>query len=1098
MIYEAGVPLIPRKQAVEDFEMIRPMDASERVLSILGPDGGEGKTWALLGLQKHCQNQGIECNRQLIDFYDTANQRVSGVMASIVSSLDPVGKYFEPYLAKRRQFDDQRSRGYGGEILASLLSEMKQIFGECLINLARDRRTNGKRGVALFFDTWEIIELGRVSEWLLNEFLPIAKDVAVVIGGRSRIATAPGAPGIREYQPSTFSLDEVAEYVGAVLGPYDVLDQEAIDHLARHLLGKTGGVPVLVSLALDIITLRLLPYLDPDNLDIDSIVDVLEEIPGDRVEETLLEDLIHLLGAEGPERQWAILYMALFRRRFNADIYAFLHSLSSWQPVILETFKHLYIVKYRELGERSSAGGPPEINTLLHDRIRDDVNKRYWEGSIPISMVLAGRRANLFPPDLDRLWESFCDEGSNRTEIPASDLGPIIAWLNERILEYYKSQQDALRRGHQTAKSPAQAVEMERRRHALSAEELLYELDGNVAKGWERWRRVYYEAFEAYQEGFCEQLELTVLSAWTPDELATDRAKCEIHDMVRVRQQWWKIPGAATSRQHVIKSLEELLLQQRPSENTPARELHADIYGALGWAYSLEGNNQLALSRRRRAVDMSEELGLEWNLALQLDFLGHSYDMQGDFKAADDAWTRAFNIARNLKPIDRYRLASVAMKRAHSLNLRGQTSPALGYTQLAATLFTGLGDLRSLGLARSYQGRIYQAMGKFGHAERMLKEAESHCTHFGGPDDRVRLLISQGELYRRRIGSKDRKRGDYDRAKKTLEQASEIARENDFRFWQAEAEGELGALFRDEANRKAKQRKLEEAEQLWQDAEKKLTSAMEMVKEESLYFRVADLLDDLCDLYSMEWRKDPNQRRALEEKLLDLEKVAEKQQYQRYISSAADRRATLLWNDGEYDQAMKLYVQACAAVSIRTRSGSSFRSAYDRLVGIIEEKLRALDDPALQVRLAEEGIHLWSKTGHLREHQQFTLACQRILYPAQSTEYEGQGDAAFDEKKYPEAFDFYLEACEAIGRVTSASFQNYEHYMDVVNKIERRLYDLGSLNEALHWSEYIEEMWHRRNQTVDHPALLEVCHRIQEMAHLSTLDFSQSGGASLT
>jgi len=148
------LPIIPRKQAVEQFEAILPLDARECVLNVYG-GGGMGKTWFLKGLQKYCEQEGLLYNRQLIDFYDTTNQRVGGVTHSIIREIDPSGQFFAGFLEKCYMFDRGRAQGYSEQSLRRISDEMDQDFLACLRQFGRDRRKDGRRGVVLMFDTYD-------------------------------------------------------------------------------------------------------------------------------------------------------------------------------------------------------------------------------------------------------------------------------------------------------------------------------------------------------------------------------------------------------------------------------------------------------------------------------------------------------------------------------------------------------------------------------------------------------------------------------------------------------------------------------------------------------------------------------------------------------------------------------------------------------------------------------------------------------------------------------------------------------------------------------------------------------------------------------
>ena len=150
----------------------------------------------------------------------------------------------------------------------------------------------------------------------------------------------------------------------------------------------------------------------------------------------------------------------------------------------------------------------------------------------------------------------------------------------------------------------------------------------------------------------------------------------------------------------------------------------------------------------------------------------------------------------------------------------------------------------------------------------------------------------------------------------------------------------------------------------------------------------------------------------------------------------------------------------------------------------IEEQLRNLPSDQEQATLAEKAIHLWARTGYADHYFQLVLACQRVFYVAQSRLDERAADIAFKEGRYDDAFRLYVQACDHIGQLTTASHSYYAMYSALLSKLERRLYDLNEAEKTLHYSQYVEKEWHRLGNTAKHWAMLEICQRTQEMARL--------------
>lgn len=1131
MLPEALLPLVSRKQALAEFEAIVQPDSSERVLDVYG-GGGLGKTWFLKDIQQYCDEHRLLYNEQIIDFYDTAHHRVSGLIASIIQELDREHEFFGTYLELRAEFDHLRAQGFGGRALEPLGKRMDCAFLTGLQNLgAANRRSDGGKGVVLLLDTFEVVHAGRVGRWVLEDLLgsrdvcaegeenlaPIVatRDIAVVIAGRPPIDQERTSAPIRCCSPGNFSSEEVVEYVHKALGCYDDIDltAEPVAQLTSWVADKTGGHPVQVALALDLANLSVATHGTPA-LTSGGLLDVLQQIEGrENRPMALIEQIVGLLG-QTPEQQWAVLYMAHLRRRFTRRLCATLMDKKPADMGSLDSaftaFENLYMAKYRHL--RGTFRLPlyearqfEEATVSLHDLIRDWVYQRYWQGSIPLSFVRQGRQAGIFPADLNTMWEEICNWEGDEVEISSDKLQPIRRWLDDRAVEFYEVRRrelDTIRSSLDKEQEPSRWVEYEYQQHALMAEQLLYEMDRDLKTGWQRWRRVYYEAFEAFQQGYCEQLELTVLSAWPNGESKADPRKHEIREMAAVRQLWWKIQRSGPTREQAIHELERLAREQEPMPGDEPSELLADAHAALGWAYALEGDPRLARQHRRRAADLFRGLRLDWDLAIILNFLGESCDQLGQFRRVDNAWQEATQLASQFK--DFSCLASVAMKWGYSLNLRGESGRALGYAKVSEALFRKLGDHRRLGLALNYQGRIYHALGKFVHAERALAQSQICCEQFESPDDQVRLGISWGEFYRRRAQSDQAQPNDFILAREALENALRLAQAEDFGQWEIQAAEELGCLFRDRARLAAEDGREEEAERLWAQAAQDLTQALDEYREQDAGFKIADLLDDLCQLYADRYHFRREGREVLEKHLAELEMVAHERECPLHLARVAERRAELAWEDGSLKEAVEHYVAACSYVGLHSRAGETFRTSYDRLVGQVEKRLseKLKDDQKAddkeRARLAQLALQLWGQTGHAASHPQFAQACRRVLYPAQSRLDEAKADAIFEKgrqehdagqprkarSRFEQAFQLYIRACDQMGRLTDGGFEHYERYMALVGKLERRFYDLPDLRLALPYSEQVQAVWQRLEQTERHPAVLEVCRRARQMAEL--------------
>jgi hypothetical protein len=1148
--------IIRRAQEHDDFEAVLPLDSTEHAL-LVEAVGGLGKTWFLRGLQLECEEKGILHNRVLIDFYDTPSQRLSGLMHQIIKEIDPDGVHYRPYLDLRKEFDEKwqqteeifndeppligggarsgraqtpESAGANWFTQNERAAKLNEVFLECTREYGLAHRKGNQRGVALFFDTYEVVREGRVGRWFAREFVPASQDIVVVVATRPSYDGSPmlfPKRSVRHCTPGNFTEQQILEYLrvqwsGNPAGLSDAADlaltPEQVSTLASLIYRHSGGLPVLVTLAHDIITLTSTSTFD----DVRRILS--EAAAADSFLEGLIEKLIEALGDDKFRghvyQQWAVLYMALFRRRFNGEIYAFLQGKPRPDSQCdLGVFQDFGVVKSRgynsETGVENHQSG--EASVLLHDIVRDAIYERFWRRSLPKQIVMRGQREGVFPQELAATWDDSMAMAQT-DDIDSSNLRPALDWLNNRIAEYYESEERRHRDQQQSSQDSTSWKHSEVRRQALCVERFLYELDRDTGQTWRRIRREYDEAFEAYRQGYCELLELTVLSAWSHEEATAGSYQAEIKDMMRVRQWWWRIRHSQEARYRAMQHLGKLLRESSGSPRSQ-RELSADIHSALGWASELDGELENAIQHREASVKLYRELAFERELERVLNFLGLSYAQQGTFKHADKCWEEALDIALRQNPRDHAEIGSVAMKRAYYKGLSGELSPAIGYINLAQRHFDQAGDPRRLGMCLAYKARIYLSNVRFGHADRALNEAEKLLTRVANEDDEALWRTARSEFLRRRAidqieklapsreGQRDNDNGakmaaiehDLSNAETYLQDVLTIAhRNNKPMLLGIEALGERGALFRDRARFLAEQDNLDKAWEYWRCARTDLEAALKQSRELRAWFFVANLLDDLCDLYSDQRRLIPNHdarldagnkspERLLLEHLDELESVAKDHDYDRFRSRVAEKRAKLSFERGDFRDAIRYTVLACEAVGLHTHSGHMFRNSYDKLVGDLEQRLRKLPTDEQRVELSQEAITLWGGR-RLGAHPQLIIACERVLHPAQASILEREADAAFKQHDTDSAFKKYTEACHRIALRANDTYTNYAEYSRLVAKLERRLYNLDDPKDVEVYADLVESWWLQYGHFIDHPSVIDVCNRAKQMSRMDRAD----------
>jgi len=104
---------------------------------------------------------------------------------------------------------------------------------------------------------------------------------------------------------------------------------------------------------------------------------------------------------------------------------------------------------------------------------------------------------------------------------------------------------------------------------------------------------------------------------------------------------------------------------------------------------------------------------------------------------------------------------------------------------------------------------------------------------------------------------------------------------------------------------------------------------------------------------------------------------------------------------------------------------------------------------------------------YLREANR--LARERSYLRFVSTTEETYGDLAYGMGPYDESFTHYVEACDAVSKQIATARGAWLRYVEILDKVEDRLYELPTPNDIIQYSEYIAEEWRKRGNQVAQP-----------------------------
>jgi tetratricopeptide (TPR) repeat protein len=353
---------VGRRDALDEFYQRFAYIHMQNVVYYWG-GGGTGKTWILQKIYLDNQNDPTRATTRIIDFFDTQNQSIRGLQASIRERLEVPGapEIFAPYatliahIEATRENQQAQQRGQ----LAFLENSANKVFIECCQKAVRDRT------VILLFDTLERVQQRDVGQWLLQEFLAQVRDVIVAMAGRPAPAANPSPAKVPDnvvsYELEGLSFEDVQDYVQKSWPQLPVPD-----HLIQSIYDVASGNPLLLNLIFDLSSAGFIHNLD-EIARIDSL-------------ETLKRNLIKEHFSEPNNFNRMIWAMAYLRRRFD---------ISMLQHVVEhDEIFHLSPGEFDEIVTRLRAFRfvkeyPEQESHLLHDEMQGIIQKYLLEDADP-------------------------------------------------------------------------------------------------------------------------------------------------------------------------------------------------------------------------------------------------------------------------------------------------------------------------------------------------------------------------------------------------------------------------------------------------------------------------------------------------------------------------------------------------------------------------------------------------------------------------------------------------------------------------------------------------------------------------------------------
>ncbi len=403
--------------------------------------GGIGKTKLIQRVMAECRGSykdRLLCPESLIDFYHTEARSRMGIMRLIAEGVgDPeidFQTFYDTYkkLAQEENIEDN----------AQLFINAEKSFFEDFKSVTN--RLN--KTIALFFDTYEMIQEAELSRWLEKDFIEnLGLQTKIVFSGRKKLEHLK-TDAYEEMEIKPFDSKSIKEYFKEYFKDGKAMNGIFIDDNFIDKIRKLSeGRPILLALFTDWVTYPPYP-LDPSEF-IKRIENESEndENPDKKQKLLFKSKLIKRIADMKNPSDIVVFYMAIVYRRMTADMLAHLISKdSNTCEQLLKELEPLSFIKYK----------PNEKSILLHDEMRDLV--------------------------LDIWWKSQDPSGNTRRSI------------SENIKNYY----DKWLRENKAASLY--------RRTIFQAERLHYLLYFDLSGGFERFKELFKSNFKDNNLDFCE------------------------------------------------------------------------------------------------------------------------------------------------------------------------------------------------------------------------------------------------------------------------------------------------------------------------------------------------------------------------------------------------------------------------------------------------------------------------------------------------------------------------------------------------------------------------------------------------------------------
>jgi tetratricopeptide (TPR) repeat protein len=799
-------------------------DGTLCIVYVIG-QGGIGKSRLLEAIRDEIVpglGTGTACRwGKILDLYFVQIEKSSGLERAIMDAVDPRAQGFSAYREERERYEALRLAGGSPRELESLRAKLRGLF------IAGFNEISTQVRPVVCLDTMERIQYEadvvqeiagikhpglEVWDWLLD-VLPRLRNAVIVLAGRphpilwgSLQAHYASTLGAVEDVSARSNLSQPVGHVQIELGP---LTESEVGECLGDLAALNPRIAEARLTANDCAYVHQVTGGQPLRLAFVSTLIANGGLGGGWNAQTIDRDLIGEIQRLTGDTDLVLPLVAWMRKGINAPLLEDL--LRQVRGIEWEDAKYQQVLDYlKELPFVKTRPGSDQV--FLHDEMYALMDQH----------VL---RAPGYAQDKTKVCE---------------------------IAQAY----------YQEAIDQAQGSE----KQDLAVDRLYYQLLASPQEGFNQYRLLSDQAIMAHQVGFDMSLRDEVLRFFReryrrepPPQVIRDGAVRWVKRYIALEDYAVALDVAGRIERSDHAAL-------KPLAQTPDQVSHfgAALLTYKGEALLYLGRNREATAALEAAIERLEpvEPGNEYERQDKALVLGRAYNDLGYIRSRERHFADAIvEYERALDYLEPYPALWADTRKNEALSQagKGELLLARAYAQEAEDKFRALGMEYSEALALNTRGLIELQTGESREAEILCGEALSIFQRLGDQRGEGLAAIALGWALRKKGGLAPIHTSQVDEAfqeaERFLNRAIEVFRRIDEPARRMEAYGQLGCVYRDQANLYRRMHVHEgQIRGLEEKAHKNLQHSIELAEQHGMTIERADRLEDLAEVY-LNWRE---------------------------------------------------------------------------------------------------------------------------------------------------------------------------------------------------------------------------------------------------